>query len=530
MSATGRLMKKELFELTPGEQLVDFYRKNPDIAAEELFGFKLMWFQRIALREMWFKPFCCLNMSRGVSKSWMFCLFACLSAMLYPECQIGIIAQTYRQVNKYMFPEIKKWQKQCPYFAACVDGKISIGTNGCIAYFKNGSFVEGLPTGDGSTIRGRRYHKLLVDEYAQVDEKVVKEVLRPMLNIEVQGRDNQYHIASTPYYKWNHYWGQYLHVVKMCILEPQNYGLIEFDWRDINETPVSKSMPKLPFVASEAILEMQRNDMTEEQFAMENLARFPEESSSFFSSKLVDFASPRKHPGPINIRLHGTKTGVYGIGIDVARVSDNFCISVIQEIEGRRKLINVKTLNRATYQEMHSLVRQTLIDFPACIIGIGAGGGGLTMRDLLADPWIDPKTDKIHPRILDTGEETHKYLDGIRIVHMVQESNPLNDTMYTCLKSDMEHGRFMMPSPRYLSGVVDLSPPEEEVLKEIIKTQNEMLKIQCLETPHGRKFDVPNKKRDTKDRVTACVIANYLLSQAGRTSIEEDNSFIGCWA
>jgi hypothetical protein len=451
-------------------------------------------------------------------------IFCCLKAMLYPDTQIGIVAQAYRQVRSFIFPEYYKWYHRMPYFRNTVsNGRqgISIANERCIINFKNGSFIEGLPPGhDGGTIRGRRYHVLCADEYAQIDETIIKEVMRPMLNVKVHDRDNQYHWFTTPYHKWNHFWPTYLHQVEMCIKEPHLYGLVEFDYRDVNETPLSKRLPRLPYSIDMKMMEKQKSDQPYEKFAMENLARFPEESNSFFPSKLIDSCARRKAP-MAELQFEGKEGGIYAMGVDVARTQDNFSISIIHFENQRKNLVRVQTLKQVTHQEMCSLIRKYLVKFPIELLGIGQGGGGMAIKDLLAVPWVDDETGNSYPRILDQDDDGHKFLQGSRIIKMVKESNQLNDYMYSTLKSDMEHQRFLMPSPSFYAEV-DMDTQEAKAVKEIKELQNEMLKLQVVETSHGRKFEVPNRHKDTKDRVTSTVIANYLLSEQYKETTYKD--------
>lgn len=515
-TSPARLMKSEKYSLTDNEKLIMFYRENPCMAAKDLLGFDLIWLQRIALEDMWEKRFTCSNISRGVGKSFLFALYGVLKGMLYSNMQIGIVTPVYRQVRRYIFGEIVKWHKQCPYFRNAVDGRVHVGTDACYVHFKNGSFVEGLPvTNEGDNIRGRRYHNLLVDEYAQHSQEALKRSVRPMLNIKVQGRKNQYHIASTPLPKHNHFWPQYLHHIRKCIENPNDYALLEFDYRDVNMTRPSKLCPIVPYEVDEEIIAMQKADMHDNDFAMENLARFPDESTGFFSAKLIDSASPARGAHIAEIETTGNVNGEYYIGVDVARVVDgaNFACSIGRRELGRLKLVNMVTLNGGTYQEMNKIIRTICIDFNVYGIAIGQGGGGLTMKDLLAENYVDARTGKMHPPLTDPLDERHMAIsNGIPIVNMVNETLPLNNFMYATLKSDMEHGRFIMPATFIIDR--DLSKEEERIFNEIKKTKTEFLVIEAVPTSTGFKFTVPDLYQ--KDRATACILMNYLVTEKNK--------------
>lgn len=523
-----RLSNDELFTLTAEEELIEFYRQYPEIACEDLLGIKLVWFQRIILREMWSKRSTLTIMTRGLSKSFMDIIASLLFALLYPEMQIGLISRSYRQVRLFMFTQIKQMVKNSQYLKNSVEGKIITGQEACRVGFKNGSYVEGLPPGSsGETIRGQRYHISFVDEYAFMDPDLVNTVIMPMLSVKKMGRSNKIHFSTTPYFKWTHIWPTYLRQIKMAIENSNEYSLLEFDHRDLNETPLTREMPELPFEIEDDFINMMKQRLTKEQFQMEIMARFPDESNSFFSSKLIDSAS-RKKP-PLKIELKGVKNTTYVMGVDVARLVDDFAIAIGKREDDVVKLVLVDSLHEATYQQMHKMIRYYLRMFEISDIAIGAGGGGLTIKDLLAEEWFDPITKETYSRILDDEDEKHMLLKGLRIVRMIKESNQLNSFMYSTLKSDMENGRFYMPTPLiYLDE--ELNIKEQKIMKEIITTQNEFLKLEAVPTSFGYRFEVPDQRKDRKDRATAVVLMNYIFSEK-RKEIEKPHKEVpvGFW-
>lgn len=537
----ARLMKGEKDSFSDKEKLILYWRQDPVTAAKDIFGFDLIWLQRIALRAMWNKPFVLLNISRGVSKSFLFALYAALRAMLYSEMQIGIVTPFYRQVSLYIFDQFKKWSHKSPLFRSSIYGKITVSPSASRIHFKNGSLIEGLPIGnnsDGSAIRGQRYHDILVDEYAQHREDIVKKVIRPMGNIEFEGRVNKLHIASTPYFKWNHFWPQYLVHIKLCIEDPTMYELVEFDYRDLMNTKPSPLVPVVPYKISQHYIKLQQMDQPKEMFAMENLARFPDETTGFFSSQLIDFASPRNktlaHPdGEVLPEIVGQDSPrvTYYLGIDVGRVlhGSNFVCGVIKYnyLTGRKQMVYMESLNGGTYQEMIAVIRGICQKFSVSAIGIGQGGGGLTLKDYLAEEYVDPDTGKIYPRLLDVDDEDQKYDTGLRIVHMVVESMPLNNYMYSTLKADLEHGRVTMPltmvSNNDLLNDNDFSPKQKDAVIEISKMKTEMLAIQAEPTTAGFKFVVD--ENFGKDRITAFVIGNHVANQVNKAPVEEEEEW-----
>jgi isocitrate lyase len=117
-------------------------------------------------------------------------------------------------------------------------------------------------------------------------------------------------------------------------------------------------------------------------------------------------------------------------------------------------------------------------------------------------------------------------MSGIRIIHVMPESQPFNNYIYATLKSDMEHGRFTMPDTNNASLLEsDLSPKEMEIISNIIKTKIEMLAIQAQETAQGFRFITEGTVK--KDRITALVLCNYLVNEQRKAFVPEQEEEIG---
>jgi len=67
-SAVVKRMKKDIYGLTKEEELIEFYRENPVEAARDILKIELNWFQRIALKKLWTRPYICFKWGRAGSK------------------------------------------------------------------------------------------------------------------------------------------------------------------------------------------------------------------------------------------------------------------------------------------------------------------------------------------------------------------------------------------------------------------------------------------------------------------------------
>jgi len=514
----ARPQKGSEHKLTLDEAQLLYYRLHPIQAVKDIFGIDLIWLQRITFRQMWFKRYCLLNMSRGVGKTFLIAIFSILRAMLYPKERIGVIAPVFRQAG-YVFDEIELLMLRSPYFvSSTVKGQLSRSMSAFSVKFYNGSMVEALPLGDGTKVRGRRYSIGVLDEYAQLDDSIIKLVIRPMLNIKIAGRENRMVIASTAYYKWNHFWGQYVHYYNMIQRKPDQYFVAEYDYHDVVMVgPIS------PYSIDLDIIEMQRADSTEEDFAMENLCKFPDETAGFFTSRMIEACTPRP-PAHVPIEYEPRQDrdndpdAIYVMGLDCARAEggDNFVCSLLKITKRGRLLVHVETANGQTYQDMTNIVRRKIRDFNIVRIHLATRGGGRTLKDLLAEPYVDIDTGDVFPRILDMDDEQHLLMEGIHLIKMVEENAPKNHEMYHRLKSDMQHKRVFFP--------IDIRrDPDREIERlgqENVRTKREMLVL--LAVPRGlyHHFETPEADKFKKDRVTGLVLANDAAHELQHPDLE----------
>lgn len=514
-STLVRLTKEEQKRLNLSEKLILYYRKHPCEAAKDLLGVDLVWFQRIILRALWFKKYNLLLMSRGIGKTWMLALFAILYGMLYPGVDIGVITPSFKQ-TEFLFDKISDFYDNSAYMRAATS-KLQKTTYRALIKFYNGAMIEGLPLGTGEKVRGRRYNIILIDEYAFVDDIIIKKVVRPMMNVKKKGVENKYIISSTAYYTWNHYYLQYLLYNVMSAKKPNLYGLHEYIFEDLN------MVPNPPFELDEEVYKMMKMDTTREIYEMENLGKFPVENVGFFSPLLIDKCTPRRGEIEDNscpMEITGDKNCSYAMGIDAARVAggDNFAISILKIQNGIKKLVHSFTLNGAPYQEMIYNIRRLLQEFNVVQINCDAGGGGTTIKDLLMQPY-KILSGKVLPPILDMDDKDMLEREGIHMLRMVNFTRTVVNDLYMRLKADMQHLTINFPLDIRRHSDVNF----EKISNDIIETKRELLVLQAEGKGNYYTFDVPSGFK--KDRATALALANQAandyLSVLTENPIEE---------
>jgi len=527
-----RIMKDKKYSLTELEELAEYWREqDPVDAMEAILNKRLAWHQRMTLRGTWDTPFCLYLFGRGCSKTSFAAMYMITRALLFPNMKIGCLGPSFRQAL-YVFDEIigEHWPNS-PILRASCPKPPSVQTMRGMLRFHNGSYIEALPLGnDGGKARGRRYNIVFIDEYADVTEQVVNQVVQPFLNVEKPGQNNQMIIASTARYKWNHFWDQYVfYKAKSRTLEPEmneylenngfkfepeNYQVFEFDFRDVNADP------NTPFKISPRILENAYAKMSHDEFGMENLNVFPDETSGFFSSLLImktALSSIEEHQivkSAHEDQDRETKEPYdtfYTFGIDAARsdspTAANFCLQVIRIKGFEKNLCKSVTTKGATYQEMRDIIRRNHVDFGLDRVrGIymDAGGGGTTLRDLLTEPWKDERTGRTYSPVVDEEDENFAHIQTPhKTLRLINQTDVFNNHMFNSLKADMESHRMKLPHTLRNSRDKEL----EAIGLDVGLTKTELMVLETTATKAGMKFESPRGYQ--KDRAVAIGLANY---------------------
>lgn len=382
-------------------------------------------------------------------------VYCALQGLLHPGTQVGIIAPSYRQAQ-LTYNVIEDLYNCSPTFAAFVE-HTSRRPEKCSFRFKSlggvkPSVIEALPLGaDGNKLRGARYFRIFIDEIAQVEDTIVNRVVRgfmatnqdPMGNVlrlkeaEARGQtdielpENRIVFASSAYFQFNHLWsrvsdtmneildghalarrkGQGVEKYKLIgegindnqiphrIMSNGKAGIQAFKWDD----------PSPGFINIDSV-QQARTEMSEYDWLMEYNAFFPADSDGVFKRSLLDKA--REH-NDFTCRDAPRPGCYYTMGIDPARGHDNFAVAIFEvepEFE-RINLVRVMTWNEKPFPLMHKVVRDLVFKWKIEHFKIdgGSGGGGTTLRDMLADREMCPAEQ---PLILEQDNPEHRAFIG----------------------------------------------------------------------------------------------------------------------
>ncbi len=515
-----------------GKEMIDFYRMHPCQAAYDLLGVDFAPIQRLVFRDMWFKNYVIAVMGRGNGKTYMLGVLSALGSLLYPGYRVGLIGPVFRQ-SKMIFSEVEKLYSKSPILKEATEKRPTRGSDTCYLKFKsiggyNGSFIEALPLGDGGKIRGSRFYLILIDELAQVPDKVLDMVVRPMgatvlepmenvRRIEKQTRliemglateddfeestVNKMVMTSSGYFKFNHMWRR----MKDYWVQMEKEGDNECQYK-VWQVPFWDLPPG--FLDMNNIEEAKRI-MSHAEYRMEYEAEMISDSEGFFKASLIESCTAGNG---FTIELQGDPTAEYVVGVDPSQGGSASCGMVIVRLGTQNKIVNVRELKRNTHQELTQSIQRICEQFKVVRIYMDKGGGGKAVCDLLEEGYGE-KTP-----IIDRTNEDHKHMKGRHILEMVT-FNPgwISDANFTTLAL-MEDKRLLFPEAP-VSATLDAAGIVFDNVK-VLKSQ--MLNIVVTQTRSGLlHFDTPTKSQN-KDLYSALILAGHGVRMLEK-ELEEDD-------
>ena len=145
-------------------------------------GIKLFPFQHMSIKAMFETDYFMGVWSRGMSKSFTTAIFAALDAMLNQGVEIGILSKSFRQA-KMIFKKIEDIaaKPEAALFAQCITKKSKSNDEWLLEIGR--ARIRALPLGDGEKLRGFRFHRIIIDEFLLMPERIYNEVIVPFLSV-----------------------------------------------------------------------------------------------------------------------------------------------------------------------------------------------------------------------------------------------------------------------------------------------------------------------------------------------------------
>ena len=175
-------LKGYLEEKDAKHHLHNFLRENITFTTNLISGVDLFPFQHLAIKAMLETDYFLGIWSRGMSKSFSSAIYAFLDAIFNQGVQIGILAATFRQ-SKMIFEKIEDIasKPEAQFLTQCITKKSKKNDQWTLQI--GDSRIIALPLGDGSKLRGFRFHRIIIDEFLLMPEQIYNEVILPFLSV-----------------------------------------------------------------------------------------------------------------------------------------------------------------------------------------------------------------------------------------------------------------------------------------------------------------------------------------------------------
>ena len=177
------LKKKGFLEEKEAKLLFyQFLRSNITFSTDLITGVQLFPFQHMAIKSMLESDYFLGVWSRGMSKSYTTGIYAVLDAILNQGVETGILSRSFRQ-SKMIFKKIEDIaaKPEAYLLKQCITHVSKSNDEWVMEIGK--SRIRALPLGDGEKLRGFRFHRIIIDEFLLMPERIYNEVIVPFLSV-----------------------------------------------------------------------------------------------------------------------------------------------------------------------------------------------------------------------------------------------------------------------------------------------------------------------------------------------------------
>ena len=345
--------------------LYKFLRANISFSSEIVCGVKLFPFQHMAIKTMFETDYSMMVWSRGLSKSFTCAVFASLDAILNQGVHIGIVSKTFRQA-KMIFRKIEEIAEKpnAVFLKQCIT-KVSKSSDEWTMEIGR-SKITCLPLGDGEKLRGFRFHRMMIDEFLLMPDRIFNEVIIPFLSVvqnpterkqvydletEMIKRgemteeerfvwpNNKIIVLSSASYQFEYMYKLYKQYESL-IVNPEKEG----------RATATRAILHFAYdiaphgLYDESLLAQAKATMSESQFQREFGSRFVDDSSGYFKLSKMHECTIKVGEGQC-VEVAGDKDAEYILSFDPSwsenEASDDFAMNIIKLDKQTRKGILV---------------------------------------------------------------------------------------------------------------------------------------------------------------------------------------------
>lgn len=425
-----------------------------DSGQEIKLTFSLFFYQRVFLRiGMRFK-YVYAVFPRAYSKSFLSVLIMIIRCILYPGAHLFSAAGGKEQSSQILQEKTLDICNKIPAFKREIDwsrGATSMGKDHCKVIFKNNSDYENLAAREST--RGLRKHSGLLEECVGIDQKMLQEILIPLMNVSRQCMDGTTHeeevlnqsqlYITTAGYKNTYSYDKLIQTLVQMLTEPDKAFVMGGTWR----IPVAIGLQPKNFI----------NDLKKDSTF--NEASFGREYESKWSGTVEDaffdgekFDRNRILQKPENEWSGRSSSQAYYIlSVDVGRKG---CQSVIcafkvtPQPQGTsiKNLVNIYTIEDGHFEDQAIKIKKLFYKYKARRVVIDGNGLGIGLLDYMIKSQVDGSGDYYPPfGIYNDDENFYKKFrtndTEDEAIYIIKANAPINTEAYSTVQSQIESGK-----------------------------------------------------------------------------------------
>jgi hypothetical protein len=347
------LKKKGFLEEKEAKLLFyQFLRNNVTFATDLITGVQLFPFQHMAIKSMLETDYFLGVWSRGMSKSYTTGIYAVLDAILNQGVETGILSRSFRQ-SKMIFKKIEDIaaKPEAYLLKQCITHVSKSNDEWVMEIGK--SRIRALPLGDGEKLRGFRFHRIIIDEFLLMPERIYNEVIVPFLSV-VQNptqREELYKVENKlidqgkmkeeDRYQWPN--NKLIALSSASFKFEYLYKLYE-QYENLIFNPKNKERTRrcvMQFsydcapvqLYDQNLINQAKATMSESQFMREFGAQFTDDSSGYFKISKMALCTVPDGESP-SVEVVGKPESEYIVAVDPSwsetESSDDFAIQVLK--------------------------------------------------------------------------------------------------------------------------------------------------------------------------------------------------------
>ena len=425
-----------------------------DRGQEVLLTFSLFFYQRVFLRVGMRYRYVYAVYPRAYSKSFLSVLILMIRCILYPGAHLFSAAGGKEQSSKILQEKTLDICNKIPAFNREIDwrrGQTSMGKDHCKIIFKNGSDYENVAAREST--RGLRKHGGLLEECVGLDQKILQEVLIPLMNVSRQCKDgttqedeilNQSQLyITTAGYKNTYSYDKLIQTLVQMIVEPDKAFIMGGTWR----IPVATGLQPKNFLRD------LKKDTTfnEASFGREYESKWSGTvEDAFFDGEKFDRNRILQKP-EYEYSGRSSNQAFYVLSVDVGRKGCQTVVCVFKvtpQTQGTsiKNLVNIYTSENEHFEDQAIFIKKIFYKFKARRVVIDGNGLGIGLMDYMVKAQRDSSGDPYPPFGVYNDEEGFykKYRTDDtedEAIYVIKANAPINTEAYSTVQSQIEAGK-----------------------------------------------------------------------------------------